>query len=144
MVADDHSRSLSKFPMKSLGPVSRLQPEFFNADPRKVARALLGKLLIRKTTRGVLVGRVVETEAYLGTGDAAEPVFGGEHLVAGAFEAHPDEPPDIRFVVDHQHSSHRALTIPFGKLAPPGLPATAGAVLGSRAWQDPWSDSADA
>lgn len=63
--------------MKSLGPVSRLQPEFFNADPRKVARALLGKLLIRKTTRGVLVGRVVETEAYLGTGDAAA------HAVAG-------------------------------------------------------------
>ncbi len=63
--------------MKSLGRVSRLQPEFFNADPRKVARALLGKLLIRRTMCGVLAGRVVETEAYLGTGDAAA------HAVAG-------------------------------------------------------------
>jgi DNA-3-methyladenine glycosylase len=63
--------------MKSLGRVSLLKPEFFNADPRKVARALLGKLLIRKTARGLLAGRVVETEAYLGEGDAAA------HAVAG-------------------------------------------------------------
>lgn len=63
--------------MKSLGRVSLLKPEFFDADPRKVARALLGKLLIRKTPRGILAGRVVETEAYLGEGDAAA------HAVAG-------------------------------------------------------------
>jgi DNA-3-methyladenine glycosylase len=63
--------------MKSFGRVSLLTPDFFDADPRKVARALLGKLLIRKTQRGILAGRVVETEAYLGTGDAAA------HAVAG-------------------------------------------------------------
>ena len=54
-----------------------LNAEFFNADPRKVARSLLGKLLIRKTACGILAGRVVETEAYLGAGDAAA------HAVAG-------------------------------------------------------------
>jgi DNA-3-methyladenine glycosylase len=48
-----------------------LTPDFFNRDPRRVARALLGKLLIRKTARGTLAGRIVETEAYLGSGDAA-------------------------------------------------------------------------
>ncbi len=48
-----------------------LKPDFFNRDPRQVARALLGKLLIRKTPRGILAGRIVETEAYLGEGDAA-------------------------------------------------------------------------
>jgi DNA-3-methyladenine glycosylase len=64
-------------PMKSLGPVSLLKPEFFDADPRKVARALLGKLLIRKTPRGILAGRVVETEAYLGEGDAAAHAAAG-------------------------------------------------------------------
>ena len=48
-----------------------LTPAFFNRDPRKVARALLGKLLIRKTSRGILAGRIVETEAYLGVNDAA-------------------------------------------------------------------------
>jgi DNA-3-methyladenine glycosylase len=63
--------------MKSLGRVSLLKTEFFDADPRKVAPALLGKLLIRKTPHGILAGRVVETEAYLGEGDAAA------HAVAG-------------------------------------------------------------
>ncbi|HMD15864.1 MAG TPA: DNA-3-methyladenine glycosylase [Terriglobales bacterium] len=57
--------------MTSLGRVTLLTAEFFNRDPRRVARALLGKLLVRKTPRGVLAGRIVETEAYLGQGDAA-------------------------------------------------------------------------
>jgi DNA-3-methyladenine glycosylase len=55
-----------------MSPRSRLlKPSFFNRDPRRVARALLGKLLIRETPRGILVGRIVETEAYLGSDDAA-------------------------------------------------------------------------
>jgi len=57
--------------MNLLGPVTTLRPEFYDRDPRKVARALLGKVLIRKTQRDLLAGRIVETEAYLGTGDAA-------------------------------------------------------------------------
>lgn len=51
--------------------VALLKAEFFNRDPRRVARALLGKLIIRKMPRGLLAGRIVETEAYLGEGDAA-------------------------------------------------------------------------
>ena len=54
-----------------------LKPDFFNRDPRRVARALLGKVLIRKTPAGIRAGRIVETEAYLGRGDAAA------HAVAG-------------------------------------------------------------
>jgi DNA-3-methyladenine glycosylase len=57
--------------MSSLGRVTLLTADFYNRDPRRVARALLGKLLIRKSRRGILAGRIVETEAYLGTGDAA-------------------------------------------------------------------------
>src|SRR5580658_8191923 len=57
--------------MKSLGRVTLLKAKFFDRDPRRVARALLGKLLVRKTPRGILAGRIVETEAYLGQGDAA-------------------------------------------------------------------------
>ncbi len=63
--------------MKPLGRVSLLKPEFFNRDPRRVARALLGKLLVRETPRGVIAGRVVETEAYLGKGDAAAHAAAG-------------------------------------------------------------------
>jgi DNA-3-methyladenine glycosylase len=60
-----------------LGRVTRLKAEFFNRDPRRVARALLGKLLVRKTARGILAGRIVETEAYLGQGDAAAHAAAG-------------------------------------------------------------------
>src|SRR6202451_3553659 len=48
-----------------------LKASFYDRDPRRVARSLLGKVLIRKTPRGILAGRIVETEAYLGAGDAA-------------------------------------------------------------------------
>lgn len=57
--------------MTSLGRVTLLKAEFFNRDPRRVARALLGKLLVRKTPCGIIAGRIVETEAYLGKDDAA-------------------------------------------------------------------------
>ena len=57
--------------MTSLGRVTLLTADFFNRDPRRVARGLLGKLLVRETPRGFLAGRIVETEAYLGKGDAA-------------------------------------------------------------------------
>ena len=62
----------------SLGRVTWLKAEFFNRDPRRVARALLGKLLVRKTPRGILAGRIVETEAYLGKNDAAAHAAAGK------------------------------------------------------------------
>jgi DNA-3-methyladenine glycosylase len=63
--------------MSAPGHVALLKAEFFDADPRQVARALLGKLLVRKTPRGILAGRVVETEAYLGEGDRAAHAAAG-------------------------------------------------------------------
>ena len=50
---------------------SALPAEFFNRDPRRVARELLGKLLIRRLGRQILTARIVETEAYLGANDPA-------------------------------------------------------------------------
>jgi DNA-3-methyladenine glycosylase len=45
----------------------RLLPRaFFEAPPEYVAPRLLGKLLVHRTGRGVLAGRIVEVEAYLG------------------------------------------------------------------------------
>ncbi|HKS71666.1 MAG TPA: DNA-3-methyladenine glycosylase [Terriglobales bacterium] len=54
-----------------------LPRDFFNRDPRIVARELLGKLLIRREGRKKLVGRVVEVEAYLGKDDPAAHSFIG-------------------------------------------------------------------
>jgi DNA-3-methyladenine glycosylase len=61
-----------------MGRATILKPAFFNRDPRRVARSLLGKLLIRKTADGILAGRIVETEAYLGAGDAAAHSAAGQ------------------------------------------------------------------
>jgi DNA-3-methyladenine glycosylase len=59
---------------------TRLRPlprEFFDRDPRKVARDLLGKVLVRRERGRLLAARVVETEAYLGTEDPAAHAFAG-------------------------------------------------------------------
>jgi DNA-3-methyladenine glycosylase len=44
---------------------------FFERQPDTVARAVLGKLLVRRTGDALLVGRIVEVEAYFGDGDPA-------------------------------------------------------------------------
>src|SRR5271167_1790855 len=66
-----------KLDMTSLARATLLTAEFFNRDPRRVARALLGKLLVRRTRSGIRAGRIVETEAYLGQGDAAAHAAAG-------------------------------------------------------------------
>lgn len=47
----------------------KLGRKFFKRDTRQVARDLLGKLLVHETTAGFCIGKVVETEAYLGLND---------------------------------------------------------------------------
>ncbi len=54
-----------------------LPAAFFARDPRRVARDLLGKLLLRQRGKQRLVGRIVEAEAYLGWNDAAAHAAAG-------------------------------------------------------------------
>jgi len=50
---------------------------FYQRDTRRVARELLGKLLVRTTDDGTAVLRLTEVEAYLGIGDAAAHTYRG-------------------------------------------------------------------
>ena len=50
---------------------------FYLGPPDLVARALLGKLLIRRLDGEDLVCRITETEAYFGSGDSAAHSFAG-------------------------------------------------------------------
>ncbi len=52
----------------SLTPLPR---SFFDRPTLTVARELLGQLLVRQLEDQLLIGRIVETEAYIGEGDPA-------------------------------------------------------------------------
>jgi len=56
------------FVRRELGALPR---SFYNRDPRRVGPDLLGKILIRRESRKLLTGRIVEVEAYLGADDPA-------------------------------------------------------------------------
>jgi len=64
--------------------VQPLQRDFFARHPRRVARDLLGKVLVRSRNSKngvgpvVLAARIVEVEAYLGENDPAAHAFAGK------------------------------------------------------------------
>lgn len=65
-------RGLSSFSMFVRSPSSMKIPRsFYRQSTLDVARQLLGKHLVRKHEHGTTVGRVVETEAYIGPEDKA-------------------------------------------------------------------------
>jgi DNA-3-methyladenine glycosylase len=68
---------------KQSTPIRPLSRAFFNRDPRRVARELLGKVLVRQggevrqEDRARLTARIVEVEAYLGEKDPAAHASAG-------------------------------------------------------------------
>jgi DNA-3-methyladenine glycosylase len=53
-----------------------LKRSFYERDTLKVAKDLLGKLLIHETSEGTTAGKIVETEAYMGPEDKASHAYG--------------------------------------------------------------------
>jgi DNA-3-methyladenine glycosylase len=50
---------------------------FYDRDPRRVSRELLGKVLVRRERMQLRTARIVEVEAYLGQNDPAAHSFSG-------------------------------------------------------------------
>lgn len=64
-----------------MSPPRALSRAFFARDPRRVARDLLGKVLVRRDEHGsALSARIVEVEAYLGERDPAAHASAGKTL----------------------------------------------------------------
>jgi DNA-3-methyladenine glycosylase len=56
----------------------RIPRVFFARSPDDVAPALLGKILLHRSSAGILSGRIIETEAYLGLDDPASHAYSGK------------------------------------------------------------------
>lgn len=63
--------------MTCLSPIFPLDRAFFARNPRRVARELLGKILVRDSGSVRLAARIVEVEAYLGENDPAAHAAAG-------------------------------------------------------------------
>jgi DNA-3-methyladenine glycosylase len=70
-------RIAKKTKFAALAPLKR---DFYSRDPRVVSRDLLGKILVRRQSRKLLAGRIVEVEAYLGMDDPAAHSASGRTL----------------------------------------------------------------
>jgi DNA-3-methyladenine glycosylase len=53
----------------------KLKRSFYSRDTEKVAKELLGKILVHKTKEGICKGKIVETEAYFGCKDPASHAY---------------------------------------------------------------------
>ncbi|MEM3670621.1 MAG: DNA-3-methyladenine glycosylase [Thermoprotei archaeon] len=64
--------------MSDSGLLNPIQRSFYNRETTVVARELLGKYLVRTVAEEVLVGEIVEVEAYKGLSDPASHAYKGE------------------------------------------------------------------
>ncbi len=60
------------------GRQKRLRGKFYNRPTSQVAKGLLGKFLVRQIGKKKLVGKIVETEAYVGFKDKASHASRGK------------------------------------------------------------------
>lgn len=57
--------------------MKKLTRSFYNQDGIALSKALLGKVLVRKTSLGTVRGIITETEAYMGVTDKASHAYNG-------------------------------------------------------------------
>jgi len=57
--------------------MKKLKRSFYSRNTLQVAEELLGKYLVRKLQDKLLIGKIVEVEAYMGEDDKAAHSYGG-------------------------------------------------------------------
>jgi len=64
----------------------KLLRNFYTRDTLIVAKELLGKYIVRKTEKGKLIGKIIETEAYIGPQDKASHAYKGKRTARNEVE----------------------------------------------------------
>ena len=68
---ENSCREADREDIRIAGSAAKLPRSFYEQPTVDVAKQLLGKYLVRKHRKGMTVGRIVETEAYIGPHDLA-------------------------------------------------------------------------
>jgi DNA-3-methyladenine glycosylase len=68
---------------------NKLPRSFYARDPSQVAQSLLGKVLVHHTSKSVMKGKIVETEAYYGESDPTSRAFKGKTPLTSIMWGHP-------------------------------------------------------
>ena len=66
-----------------------LSREFYLQNAEKVARGLLGKIIVRRFGSELLMARIVETEAYYGRNDPASRAYNGLNKISELMYGEP-------------------------------------------------------
>jgi DNA-3-methyladenine glycosylase len=77
----------------------RLERKFFLQPTLKVAKELLGKYIVRKYKGKLLIGKIVETEAYIGPKDKASHAY----LSTGQAGSKKEQPEKEKLKIIHQN-----------------------------------------
>ncbi len=91
-----------------------LEKDFYNKSTIKLAKALLGNILVNETADGVMAGMIVETEAYLGTVDRAAHSYGNRRTKRTEIMYH-----QAGLVYTYQMHTHCLLNIVSGEINQP-------------------------